>query len=404
VYASVSCPSEDDDHGMKPIYYLLLAGCLFVASSSVAQNVPAWKLGLGIGASFGVNESLDRPLAPYSRLSVLWLYGVSDVLSPELGIALMQNSGENPPSGYADYKTRMIPFDLRLRFHPDISKDWLPYIYGGVGLINWKASKEPPNRAADAKSSGTTGCIEIGLGVHRILSNNWSIEFSFGTNQSFTDDLNTAHDDMNDGWWQFMLGVNYRIAGGISDADGDGLTDEEERKLGTDPLNPDSDNDGLTDFEEVRIYKTNPLKFDTDGDGLADDTEVKINHTDPLVADTDGDGLNDWEEVTKYHTDPLKVDTDGDGLSDGDEIGIYLTDPAKADSDGDGVNDGDEVKVYKTNPLSTDTDGDSLTDGEEINKYHTNPLNPDTDKGGTFDGVEVHRGTNPLDPADDMPH
>jgi len=30
----------------------------------------------------------------------------------------------------------------------------------------------------------------------------------------------------------------------VADSDGDGLSDEEEAKLGTDPLNPDSDGDG----------------------------------------------------------------------------------------------------------------------------------------------------------------
>ncbi|MFA4871487.1 MAG: hypothetical protein WC610_00270 [Patescibacteria group bacterium] len=58
------------------------------------------------------------------------------------------------------------------------------------------------------------------------------------------------------------------------DSDNDGLTDEEERNLGTDPNNFDSDNDGLTDSAEVKIYKTDPLNPDTDGDGYKDGPEV----------------------------------------------------------------------------------------------------------------------------------
>lgn len=42
------------------------------------------------------------------------------------------------------------------------------------------------------------------------------------------------------------------------DSDGDGLTDSEENRLGTDPLNPDSDHDGMSDGAEV-IAGTNPL-------------------------------------------------------------------------------------------------------------------------------------------------
>lgn len=59
------------------------------------------------------------------------------------------------------------------------------------------------------------------------------------------------------------------------DTDGDGLSDLEEAKLGTDVLKADSDSDGLTDFAEVKIYQTDPLKSDTDGDGFSDGDEVK---------------------------------------------------------------------------------------------------------------------------------
>lgn len=60
-----------------------------------------------------------------------------------------------------------------------------------------------------------------------------------------------------------------------ADKDHDGLSDEEEIKLGTNPNNVDSDSDGLFDREEVRVYKTDPLNPDTDGDGYSDGEEVK---------------------------------------------------------------------------------------------------------------------------------
>jgi len=59
------------------------------------------------------------------------------------------------------------------------------------------------------------------------------------------------------------------------DSDRDGLSDEEERALGTDINNVDTDGDGLFDREEVKVYKTNPLLRDTDGDGFLDGAEVK---------------------------------------------------------------------------------------------------------------------------------
>ncbi len=58
------------------------------------------------------------------------------------------------------------------------------------------------------------------------------------------------------------------------DSDRDGLTDVEERRLGTNPFDADSDNDGLSDWDEVRIYRTKPLSADTDGDGYADGDEI----------------------------------------------------------------------------------------------------------------------------------
>lgn len=62
------------------------------------------------------------------------------------------------------------------------------------------------------------------------------------------------------------------------DTDQDGLTDDEEKLLGTDPNSIDSDNDGLFDREEVKVYGTNPLNSDTDGDGHKDGEEVKNNY------------------------------------------------------------------------------------------------------------------------------
>lgn len=94
------------------------------------------------------------------------------------------------------------------------------------------------------------------------------------------------------------------VSGGPKDSDADGLTDAEEKVIGTDPFNPDTDGDGLTDFEEVRIYKTDPLNPDTDFDGLKDGAEVHNIHTDPLLRDTDGGGVADGHEVLEDGTNP----------------------------------------------------------------------------------------------------
>jgi hypothetical protein len=43
------------------------------------------------------------------------------------------------------------------------------------------------------------------------------------------------------------------------DSDADGLLDEEERQIGTDPYHPDTDEDGTLDGKEVHVFKTDPL-------------------------------------------------------------------------------------------------------------------------------------------------
>ncbi|NIP32999.1 hypothetical protein GWN26_12060 [Candidatus Saccharibacteria bacterium] len=58
------------------------------------------------------------------------------------------------------------------------------------------------------------------------------------------------------------------------DSDNDGLTDNQEEALGTDPNAADSDGDGLTDNEEINAWQTNPLSADSDADGFTDKEEI----------------------------------------------------------------------------------------------------------------------------------
>ena len=43
-----------------------------------------------------------------------------------------------------------------------------------------------------------------------------------------------------------------------------------------------------------------------------------------------------------------------------------------------------------------------MYDGEEVMKYKTDPIKKDTDGGSVDDLTEILRGTNPLDPTDDV--
>lgn len=109
------------------------------------------------------------------------------------------------------------------------------------------------------------------------------------------------------------------------DTDSDGLSDELEAQLGTDPNNPDSDLDGIPDGREVNALGTNPLDTDTDSDGLTDGLEVD-HSCDANVPDTDGDGLGDAFEANSGFSECSLADTDGDGDDDLAEFSLG-TDP-----------------------------------------------------------------------------
>lgn len=65
-----------------------------------------------------------------------------------------------------------------------------------------------------------------------------------------------------------------RVGSPPLDSDQDGLTNDEETALGTNPTDPDTDRDELTDYNEARLYRSDPLKSDTDADGNLDGIEV----------------------------------------------------------------------------------------------------------------------------------
>lgn len=154
----------------------------------------------------------------------------------------------------------------------------------------------------------------------------------------------------------------------IFDSDGDGLSDEEEYSLGTDPLNPDCDGDGIPDGADEDSYRPVQGAADSDGDQLLDETELLLG-TDPLSVDSDEDGIDDQAELY-LGTNPTTPDTDGDGIRDAEDES-----PA-VDSDGDGLSDYIESLMY-TDSQNPDTDGDGASDGLEVWTLGTDPLTAD---------------------------
>jgi len=382
----------------KLIYLFVLLGLVAMTQPNYAQ-FKDWgtKFGLRYNQLFPENEFANLGFSGNDNTSFDWFklsylaegffaFELSKSIEMQVTAGYGKYAGEayfaDVNASYGEYESTIIPIHLRFRVSPFDVKGWNPYFYVGGGVMNYSVdTKAIP--ANNIEEDGWVAIIPAGIGAEFALSERVLLDFAIGGAMSSTYDLDGYHGTTEDYWDSYLnasLGLTFTGENCKSDRDADGLGKCDEEQIGTDPNNPDTDGDGLNDGEEFLNYKTNPLVVDTDGDGLSDYTEVMNTKTNPLVADTDGDSLNDGDEVNNYKTDPLVVDTDKDGLGDGAE-----------------------VNQYKTNPLMADTDGDGLNDGEEVNKYKTNPLVKDTDKGSIDDGTEVRRGTNPLDPSDDVP-
>ncbi|MFH1419155.1 MAG: hypothetical protein ABII12_12830 [Planctomycetota bacterium] len=226
------------------------------------------------------------------------------------------------------------------------------------------------------------------------------MERQFGTNP-VTPDSGVVFDDDLDGLPNRVEETGWLI---WVDLDADPSTAPVQRRVFSNPDDPDSDNDYLPDYVEW-VLGTNPW-YDCD----PADTPCFGDEPDPADIppghDTDDDGLSDSEEwdgtippqdqeklaycdvvpncagylvsEAAYGTDPTNADTDGDELSDGDEIAGW------------NVHLGGSPAGYLvfSNPLNPDTDNDGWPDGAEA-AAGSDPTKVDTDEDGTIDSVEA---------------
>ena len=203
------------------------------------------------------------------------------------------------------------------------------------------------------------------------------------------------------------------------DSDGDGISDAEERRLGTNPRSTDSDGDALPDAWEI-ANGLDPLsaadaRTDQDRDGVRSLTEFKV-RLNPQAWDTNGDGRGDGDD-----------DTDGDGVPNAVEERLVSTRASRTRTvtasatarmittatacrrlsssastsrrtcltpAGNGVSDGD-----------TDSDGDGLPNAMELtlglNRAHLSTGGQfsdgdlDSDGDGIPNALEILRGTDP---------
>ena len=109
----------------------------------------------------------------------------------------------------------------------------------------------------------------------------------------------------------------------------------------------DTDKDGLSDAEE-KALGTDPKKKDTDGDGISDYDEVKTHHTDPLHEDDDGLRLNPIPSQTVKVGKTLTVQLAVTYFDDDDKDG---KNKSKGKKDKKDKKDNDDPLTYTVQPL-----------------------------------------------------
>lgn len=231
------------------------------------------------------------------------------------------------------------------------------YAFGGVGVLSFQAQdivENPLNGSGiklnypDFKDESEIDFHVLGgLGIDYYLTNTFAVGVQ-GVYHVLCTDILDGYAQLRDSttltnadaYAEFGLKLSYFLFDD-NDIDNDGITNEREMQLGTNPYETDTDGDGVSDYDEVDVYHSNPLSTDSDGDGMSDADETTKYGTNPFGIDTDGDGLDDLAEITVYNTDPRTADSDNDGLTDKQEI-ERGSDPLKGDTDGDGIGDADD--------------------------------------------------------------
>lgn len=235
-----------------------------------------WRVGFDVGGNLGEKSTIKPDLR--SNMRAYLRYSFLPLFQAEFGGGIGRFASR-------EFDSRIIPFDVRVLFGPTLDDTWNPFLYVGGGITLYHINKPDLDLPAEISRNGVTGSVPVGIGLQLkpLRDENFAFDLSFGYTMMFSDEVNGILEGRNDSYVGGLLGFVYLISDEVGDRDGDGLNDNLELELRTDPDRADTDGDGLSDGEEVDNYKTDPNQVDTDTDGIPDGEEVRTRGTDPLM-------------------------------------------------------------------------------------------------------------------------
>lgn len=158
----------------------------------------------------------------------------------------------------------------------------------------------------------------------------------------------------------------------LQDTDSDGLPDEIELKLGSDPFNGDSDGNGVSDYVEYRT-KGRPCKDSNCSPlvNLRDNYAICTGLLPPTLPDGSPNPASDGINVAPFGRNYF-ADSDKDGLNDCEEM-VLGSDRRNFDSNDDGIPDFLSMKnqlafIRGYNFASADPDADGVANYDEIKR------------------------------------
>lgn len=265
-----------------------------------------------------------------------------------LGVPLKFSRADFPTNDQGKFKRDpLLALDATLQLKYFSQNSFLyPYLYAGIGGVTQNFD--------DFYLSAP-----VGLGLNFRIADNTYI--------STKGEYRIGFKDLRD---NIFLGGGLLLTMGdpapkkpaISDRDGDGIPDAEDR---------------CPDVAGVAIHSGCP---DTDGDGLADDKDDCPTQAGPQALkgcpDRDNDGIADKDDKCPDQAGPASnmgcpiTDRDGDGIEDKDDACPDQKGPAATkgcpDRDGDGIADKDDECPDQKGPASLrgcpDRDGDGIAD------------------------------------------